>query len=512
MSGTFKILESQKIPWKMLMWILGLGLILRCAILVIFGGETLEIVDETHYNALAVELAQSGLYMTPGEGLVSIRPPLYPWVLSVIYKIFGLENYTAVRIFQIFISLLTTLVVYGLAREWDGFLTSRGALWTAALFCFYPSLVAENYLLLTETLFTFWLVLVLWTASRFLRTGSIYAAAFCGVFIAFGALTRSILWLSPIPLAVFFMIFAGWKFTSVTQETYGSRRIYDPRDTQDLHNTHFTWKQRVFGAFLLLIFAGVGMAPWIIRNTRLQETFTPIDCMSGRNLMMGNYEFTPFYRAWDAISAQPPYDWYTVLDKAVYEKDGLDLDPLTQGEKDRLASAYVKDFIKKNPGLTLKRDLMKALCFWQLERSTLAGVAQGFWGFDQIPTGTPRQVALVALAGTILLPYVSMFALATLGVCILRYRASFLPIVALMLAVILYFWLLHTLAFAHERYHLPLIPILILFAVYAVENFHGTRKYLSQNSFRLTIFSLILAIFGIFWICEIWWAMKSGGM
>ncbi len=478
-----------KISWKGLTWILVLGLLLRFVILAIFEGETLKIVDEIHYNALAVELAKTGNYAAPWAGLVSIRPPFYPWALSKIYGVFGWEDYTVVRVFQIFLSLLTTLAVYGFVRELGGFLSRRGALWTAALFCFYPSLVVENYLLLTETFFTFWLVLVLWTAARFLRTGSLYAASLCGVFIALGALTRSILWLSPIPLAVFLVIFTSRKFT---------------------RDVHFTWKRRATATLLLLFFSGVGMAPWMVRNTRVQKTFTPIDCMSGRNLMMGNYEFTPFYRAWDAISIQPPQDWYTVLKKSFCSETGRDFNPLTQGEKDRLASAYAKKFIQENPGLTLKRDLMKALCFWQLERSTIAGATQGFWGFDKIPPGTPRQVSLAMLAVIILLPYVSIFTLATLGACILRYRSSFLPSIALMLAVALYFWMLHALVFAHERYHLPLIPILIIFAVYAVENFRPTQEYLRQNSRRLTVFGVIIAIFIVFWTFEILWAINAG--
>ncbi len=480
-------LISRKMPWQVLGWILVVGLILRTVILAVFGGETLQIVDETHYNNLAVLLAETGNYLGGENELTSIRPPLYPWVVSVIYHFFGMENYTAVRVFQILVSLLTTLAVYGLAREWDGFLSPRGALWVATLFCFYPSLVVENFFLLTETLFTFWLVLVLWTASRFLRTGSLYATGFCGVFIALGALTRSILWLSPIPLVVFILFFPNQNKIGIKKE-------------------QFTWKRRILGAVFVLLFAGVGMAPWMIRNTRVQETFTAIDCMSGRNLMMGNYEYTPLYRAWDAISAEPPYDWYTVLRKRLATEKEIALDPLTQGEKDRWASWYAKEFVRENPGLTLKRDMMKSLCFWQLERSIPAGIERGFWGTDKLSDGR-RKVLFFGVTALIQLAYTVLFLLAVLGVCAMRYRGNWVPGIVLMFAVVLYFWVLHSLSFAHERYHLPVVPIMIMMAVYMAENFRVGVLRLRQNWVRMVVATAISAVFVGFWVCEIVWML-----
>lgn len=481
--GYFRMKNMQKsFPfWLYLCGILLAGLLLRAGILCFFQGDVLQIVDETHYNALAVELAQTGNYASAEEGLVSLRPPLYPWFLSRIYRVFGLENYTAVRWAQIFLSLLTTLGVYGLARELDGFLSERGALFAAAAFCFYPSLVGQNFFILSETFFTFWLVLLLWTALHFFRTGSLYAVGFCGIFIAFGALTRSILWLSPFPFALFILFFP----------------------------TAFLWKHRISAALLLLLFAGVGMAPWMIRNTKIQETFTPIDCMSGRNFMMGNYEFTPLYRAWDAISMQSPQDWYSVLHEEVLRRRGISTHSLTQGQKDKWASWYAKQFIKEHPILTLQRDSMKALCFWQLERSIPSGVQHGFWGFCELPPGIARQLAFPGAAVIVISPFIFVFLLASGGIFSAKYAPKFRARLFFLLAVVLYFWGLHTLAFAHERYHLPLIPILLLFAVSFLENIRLSLVRLRQKKGRMGIFMTFVLIFVAFWGCEICWALSG---
>jgi len=460
--------------------ILLIGLLLRLGLLVALDGSRLQIVDETHYNTLAVHLLETGNFGSEAEPFVSIRPPLYPWLVSEIYRLFGIQNYGAVRGAQIFLSLVTVLCVYGLARE-CGFLSTNASLVAAGIFCFYPSLVMQNFFLLTETFFTFWLVLVLWSALRFLRSGSLYAASFCGVFIALGALTRSILWLSPIPLALFILF---WPNESPV----------------------FTWKRRLAGALALLVFAGVGMAPWMIRNTRVQKTFVAIDCMSGRNLMMGNYEFTPLYRAWDAISMEPPKDWYTVLKKNYTQNEMEVFDVLTQGMKDREAGKYAKNYIKSHPVQTLERTGMKALCFWQLERSIPAGIQRGFWGTEKLKE-TSHKILFLVCTCVVILPFVLLFQLAIPGIFSFEFSPKTIQPVALFLAVLLYFWILHSFAFAHERYHLPLIPILILFAVSFSQNWRVAARRLFHSPLRWGLAGFLGGLYLVFWCFEIYWSL-----
>ena len=471
--------KTKQTVW-ILVSILLVGLLLRLGIMAVMDGSELQIVDETHYDELAVHLVETGDFGSETEPYVSIRPPLYPWLISEIYRVFGIQNYTAVRVIQILISLVTVLCVYGLARE-CGFLSRNASLAAAGIFCFYPSLVMQNFFILTETFFTFWLALVLWSALRFLRTGSIYAACFCGAFIALGALTRSILWLSPFPLALFI--------------------LFCPNQS-----SVFTWKHRLAGALALLVFAGVGMAPWMIRNTRLQKTFVAIDCMSGRNLMMGNYEYTPLYRAWDAISMEPPKDWYTVLkDDYTRKNPGASFNVQNQGQKDRLAGGYAKNYMKSHPAQTLERTGMKALCFWQLERSIPAGIQRGFWGLDRLGE-SPRKALFLAVTCIVILPFALLFQLAVWGVFSFEFNRKSLPTIALLLAVLLYFWSLHSLTFAHERYHLPLIPILILFVVSLFQNPQAAWTRFRKSPSRWVPAVLLSAAFLVFWGLEAYWA------
>ena len=140
--------------------ILIINFTIKILLLIKFYNQPLNIVDEQHYNKLALSiLKRSEFSWAPGH-LTAIRPPLYPAFLALVYKIFGPENYNAVRLVQIFLSLVSGLIVYSLAKKI--FHEEKVALLAAAIFLFYPSLVIFNYLILTETLFIFLFLLALY--------------------------------------------------------------------------------------------------------------------------------------------------------------------------------------------------------------------------------------------------------------------------------------------------------------------------------------------------------------
>src|SRR5262249_37300511 len=150
--------------------------------------------------------------------------------------------------------------------------STRTGLWAAGAFAFYPSFLGYNNLILTEVLFTFWTVAGVLALVWALRSGSFWGLAVAGGCLALRAPTRSILF--PFAPILCLFLLAAWRGSVV---------------------------RRVLAVLAFALpFAGV-IAPWAIRNTRIHQTFIPIDCMGGRNFMMGNYEHTPLYRSWDAI-------------------------------------------------------------------------------------------------------------------------------------------------------------------------------------------------------------------
>lgn len=473
-------------PKYILLLILLAGFLVRLPLLFMTHGEPLHIVDEQHYNGIALHFVQTGNFGTVEE-LTSIRPPLYIWFVAGIYKIVGVNNpdcvLTIVRFIQIALSLITAWLVYRLSKK--TFQDDSAALVSAGIFCFYPSLLLQNYLILTETLFTFWLTGTLYFAVSLLQKGNntsensaqtlsqktywLYAV-FCGVCLGLGALTRSILWLAIPYTSLYLILFLQEKTL-----------------------------KRILTGLTVLSVALIIIAPWVIRNTKLQKTFTVIDCMSGRNLMMGNYEYTPLYRSWDAISVPPPDDWYTVLHEH-YSKKGIDSNPTTQGQKDKMAAAYAKEYMLAHPLQTAQRMAVKALCFWQLERSATALFKQG-WLKSWL--GEERTTAGIT-AFIVICSFVFVFFTALPGA--LLENATAWRTGLFYFCVTALFWGVHSLVFAHSRYHLPLIPVLCLYSgLYIMSLWRNGFDIKTNQIPRAAALVLLMMIFTGFWTLEILW-------
>lgn len=442
--------------WPRSLWLmLAVGAIVRLALWCSFSSLPIRIWDEQDYNSLAKNLVErSEFALTPGE-LTSMRPPLYPALVASLYRLFGMESYQAVRLFQAMISLATVVVVYLIGRE---VFSRRVGVWAAGCTCFYPSLLGANNLLLTEVVFTLFLCLTCLAVVRGIQGERAGWFALAGVFMGLGALTRSVLWLFPPVLALFLV--ALWQ-----------------RD----------FRKRIGAAALVMLSFAAVIAPWAIRNSRLQQTFVTIDVMGGRNFMMGNYEHTPLWRAWDAISMQGDRAWFSLLCRRYPHATSL-----TQGQRDKLAFRYGADYIRQHPGLTLQRGMVKFFSFWQLERELVAGAARGYFGrFSTVP------LALLTLS--IFGSYAAALLLALLGVFMAPPRNRVLHMFLLLL--IAFICGIHTVVFGHSRYHLPLMPLVLLYSAAAVV--HVPSIWQRRRSLR---FALACAAGGVMlaaWCYEI---------
>jgi 4-amino-4-deoxy-L-arabinose transferase-like glycosyltransferase len=414
--------EIQRQHGSSYLWVvLTLGLVIRLVFLYTTKDTRLVIVDEQHYSTLALNLLTGyGFAWKPGE-LTSLRPPLYPAFIALVWMSTGAESVLVVRIVQVLISLLNVYLLYRLGLL---LFERRVAVLAAAGLCFYPSLVAFNFLLLTEVLFTLLLTLVALSYVTLLKTKTAWAAWSTGGVLGLAALTRSVLWPFPLvlcPLTLFTLL--------------GS------------------WKQRLWTTLALLLGYLVVVTPWAVRNTKLQGAFTVIDTMGGLTLRMGNYEHTDLNRAWVPITIQGENSIFQDL-----YREHSDVSSWTEGQKEKWALRKTLAYVQEHPGLTLKRAVVKFACFWGLERTLIAGWQYGLY----------QPPHWFAILGTFLVPlcYIIVMLLACLGIFLSppanrRVHLFFLFLIGFIAGA-------HTLAFGHERYHLPLIPFLFLYTAAAV--------------------------------------------
>lgn len=419
-----------------LLLILLVGAAVRLALWAALGGGAIRIWDEEDYHAIATNLATRGEFALVAGEPTSLRPPLYPALLAASYELFGVGDWRPIRLFQAALSLVTAALAYRLGRSLHD---RRVGLWAAGLACFYPSLLAYNNLVLTEVLFTALLIGACVALVEARRSRSTLGAAGAGVLLGLGALTRSVLWPTSLPLGIWLAVAWGG----------GARG-----------------RAAALAAFWIAFAAT--LAPWAIRNTRLERTFQVVDSMGGRNLMMGNYEYTPLYRAWDAISLEGDRYWFSVL-----ARDHPEARRMTSGQRDKLAMREGVRFARRHPWLTLKRDVVKFFDFWGLERELVAGAAGRpaavVAGLSLLVFGGYASALVSGIAGAIVVPPVEK-----------RDHALLLLMMALVCAA-------HSATFGHSRYHLPLMPIVLTYSAAAIVRSRDVWARRGRPSFWLAV-------------------------
>lgn len=431
------------------------ALALRLAVWVLFQGVPLQIWDERDYNRLAVNLATRGEFaFEPGQP-ISLRPPLYPATLGAIYRLAGVENYQAARLYQVALGLVIVLLAYGLGRELG---SRRVGLWAAGLCAGYPSLVIYTGFLLSELQFTALLLAGCLAVAIAYRRHSVVWLAFGGALLALTALTRSALW--PFPIVMVPFLLACWRGRVLSR--LGAVCVFT-------------------AAFALVL------APWAVRNTRLQQALTIVDCMGGRNLMMGNYEHTPLFRAWAAIEMEGDQAWHTVLRQKDPTARGV-----TQGQLDKKAMRYAAHYMAAHPLQTIQRDVVKFFNFWGLEREVIAGVTRGSYG-------DWSSSALLGLTVMLLGSYAAAMLLGLLGaIAVPPANPRVFAFIVLVIAVVCG---AHTLTFGHSRYHLPVMPLVLVFAATAIAGARAVRQRRETWSFRLALAMGLVLIMA--WTAEV---------
>ncbi len=227
--------------------------------------------DASGYDAAARRLIGTGSYAYPvgqrfwadetfredaWEAFVRMPPnafsmPGYAWFVAGIYRLGGVgpERFEHVRMAQVFLSVMTLALIFGIG---DAVLGRRAAWAALALNAFYPPGIRAVQYLLTETLFTFLLVvqvaLMVWASRsrRGLAYGSLGLATAAAVYV------RPVAGLVPLLLLALELKRLGAGSSSPLPIG------------------------RLAARFGLLGFAvALSMAPWVARNGRVYGVFMP---------------------------------------------------------------------------------------------------------------------------------------------------------------------------------------------------------------------------------------------
>lgn len=158
-------------------------------------GEELEFPDSARYDRLARGIVAGEGYQTTSTA------PLYPLFLAGVYGAFG-HSFFAVRTAQALIECASVLMVFLLAR---GAFGGRAGLAAAGIFAVYPFFIFFSGLVLTETLFIFLLLALIYHLKRWVSMPSAGSAAVCGFIGGAAILIKPVIFYF-IPLVLLFYI------------------------------------------------------------------------------------------------------------------------------------------------------------------------------------------------------------------------------------------------------------------------------------------------------------------
>jgi tetratricopeptide (TPR) repeat protein len=363
------------------------------------------IVDSAAYDQWAVEIATKNFW---GDRAF-YQDPLYPYGLGLFYKVFG-RDFLWVRLAQAAFGTLGLWMLFEAARRFLGYRTAILALAFAA---FYKTFLFYDTALLKEFLGVFAIeaALLAWSLDKTWKWLAFGAA------LGIGTLVRGNLLLVAIAAAGFLAIRRDWK-----------------------------------PAGLVLAGAVLCILPVTIRNAVVAKDFVPTTAQFGPNLYTGNNpeNTTGRYR--------PPS--FLVAGSPQYEESGFRAEAERLNHRSMKASeidAYWRgratEYIFSNfgtfLGVTLKRFLMLTNAFEIPDNYNIPFMSRFSWVL-QAPLFTFGWfVAPLAAAGI----YLSW-----------PERAKFSMLYVLLGAYILSILFF----FVFDRYRLPIVPILILFAAHAI--------------------------------------------
>ncbi len=387
----------------------------------------------------------------------SFRAPLYPTFLAIVYFFSGtgFSRFFAARLAQaIFLGAPLAPLTYSVSKklfpplrvgEGSGLRSERAARISAWIIACYPMLLVYPLGLGTENPF----FVLLLTSFLFLLSSLEKPTAYClllsGFFLGLTALTRSVI-LPFVGLAILW----AW----------------------------FILKQRR-GAILMAVIFALTIAPWVIRNSLLHHKLTGIETSMGYNLYLGYYP-----QGDGSFVFGPSLDLLTILDDA---------------ERDKIGTQKALEFIKAQPERFIPLAINRLGFFFGIEKRVL----MYFYGNNII--GYIPLPWLLTISAVLLLPFVFISITAGFGLAYLRGKPEHILLCLLFIGYILP----HVLILSEDRFHLALVPYIVILAAQVWVNGFVPLRVRWYESWKGKLI-VSLAIFAVFLLILDWNLELSG--
>lgn len=281
--------------------------------------------DEGEYYSAATILADGRGFSFLDQS-IWLRPPLYIVALAGLFRLFG-AIVAPVWVAQVALGLATIVLVYLLGRFYA---ERRGVARLAATFCAaYLPFAVYARLLLSETLFTFLIVLAFVALAYHVRAGGRAALIVAGLAFGGAILTRGLAlpFLAAVPLWALACDERGWG----------------------------NWRGALGRSALVLGVAVLLLAPWTARNAIVYGRLIPADTTGGYNFWLG------------ALQGQNTGQVDTTL-RAIPN----------QGDRQAAAWARGWEVVRADPAAYLSKSVREAGDLWRINIGAYERLTRGY--------------------------------------------------------------------------------------------------------------------------------------
>jgi len=274
------------------------------------------------YDKIASNLISgNGYVIKAGQSPNINRPPVYPFFLAFLFKLFGIW-YLPVILFQILFDLITAGLIYYLGKS---IFDQKTGLMASLGFVLYPFFSVYTVRILTETLFTCLLALVILSLYKAYLLNTKVSHFMAGIATGMGILCKTSLFYFPfflLPVLIFYKK-TGW-----------------------INYLFF-----LLGTFLLIL-------PWSCRNFTVTGHFLLLGTGGGYNLWLGNHLAT---EGRDNDELNPEEEIRLKKDITLITQSRGDIFTI-ENDKKFFKTALIQMY--NNPGKTLILWCKKILRFW----------------------------------------------------------------------------------------------------------------------------------------------------
>ncbi|MBS1513410.1 MAG: glycosyltransferase family 39 protein [Bacteroidetes bacterium] len=424
-------MENNKHSYNKVLWsIIGVSFAIKIILAFFLPSEIRS--DSYVYHSLAQSIVNTFTYSFEGK-LTGVIAPGYSIFLSGLYFVFGPEQFW-VKIIQSILEIFTCYLFFKVCLN---YFNEKKSLVALSVFTFFPSNILFSQTILTEPLFGFLAILLLFLC---LKENLVKYIFLIGLIWGYSILIRSS-FAPSILLIPIFLFFYKRKEINLSGVIKYSLLFF-------------------LGAFLII-------SPWLIRNKTVLNTFTIAT--------QGGFTF------WSGSNPDATGTWYHKIEES---------NPLfnveDEAERDRQFYKLGIDYALHNPHKFLFTGIKKLGYLFSSERMIVLYFTKGD-GKESTSTQVYKSVNPLIIA-LINIPYFIVMSLGLWGLFMLRKKYFF--IWGMIFAWLFTFFMFVALA----RYHYVLIPFFIIGTVYFIYHykteFTGIAKWKKATAVLFNLFLL----------------------